>query len=238
MVFFVCETCNETLKRGKVEAHLQRCWSAGMTCVDCNTTFDIQSYFSHATCISEAEKYEGARPKTTKKDVWSEAVARAGENAPASLRPYIARLGDNVPRNGKKFRNFAKNSLNLRNEGLSKQLFAHLMKTREGLDAKRKRDDQEEAPPVKKAKVDETDAASNEKTDDASSKKEKKKKKKKDPEPASSEEPPPKKKKKKKKDVKNDPSSEDMPPPPKEKKKKKKKKTTEEQPREAVATER
>ncbi|CAN0173363.1 unnamed protein product, partial [Hapterophycus canaliculatus] len=45
MVYFVCESCNETLKKAQVDRHLyscKNCW--GVTCVDCNFTFEGDSF--------------------------------------------------------------------------------------------------------------------------------------------------------------------------------------------------
>ena len=76
MVFFVCEDCNETLKRLKVAQHLCRCSCSAITCVDCGATFHDDSYLQHATCMSEAERYEGnlnkAPKKKTAQDAWAE----------------------------------------------------------------------------------------------------------------------------------------------------------------------
>ena len=61
MAFFVCEGCNETLKRAHVDKHWWSCRACtAVTCVDCNVTFTGDDYLAHTTCISEAEKYEGA----------------------------------------------------------------------------------------------------------------------------------------------------------------------------------
>jgi cell growth-regulating nucleolar protein len=59
MVFFVCEGCNETLKRNQVDIHALKCRAChAVTCVDCSVTFHGNDYVSHVTCVSEAEKYE------------------------------------------------------------------------------------------------------------------------------------------------------------------------------------
>jgi len=61
MVFFVCEGCNESLKKNQVDKHAMRCRScAAVTCVDCQVTFWGNDYAAHVTCVSEAEKYEGS----------------------------------------------------------------------------------------------------------------------------------------------------------------------------------
>lgn len=95
-----------------------------MTCVDCNVTFEGDDYRQHISCISEAEKYEGAlyrgpKPKAKKmsaQEVWMEVVEQAAadsQTAPAPIRSLVSNLSgyDNVPRNKGKFFNFLKNSL-------------------------------------------------------------------------------------------------------------------------------
>ncbi|KAJ8598797.1 hypothetical protein CTAYLR_008645 [Chrysophaeum taylorii] len=138
MVFFVCEVCNETLKKAKIEGHLRWCPTHGMTCVDCNVTFDRLSYKSHTVCISEAEKYEGAthvpKKKRSAQDDWNELVASCVcGDAPVELTPYLPRLAElsNVPRNQKKFRNFVANSLRIRDANLADKLFDFLCAKRD-----------------------------------------------------------------------------------------------------------
>ena len=123
MVFFVCEDCNETLKRLKVAQHLCRCSCSAITCVDCGATFHDDSYLQHATCMSEAERYEGNLYKAPKKknaqDAWAELVQAAcadRKDAPPAAAKLLPRLQgfENIPRNQKKFCNWVKNSLNLR----------------------------------------------------------------------------------------------------------------------------
>ncbi|OMH79734.1 UPF0743 protein [Zancudomyces culisetae] len=62
MVSFVCNACQETLKKPKLDQHRQRCQAkyghfAGFTCIDCNTDFVDNGYRAHTTCISEEQKY-------------------------------------------------------------------------------------------------------------------------------------------------------------------------------------
>lgn len=124
MVFFVCEACNESLKKNKVETHsytCRNCWV--LTCVDCNKQFNGDTYAAHNSCISEAQRYEGKLydGRTNKGDVkqalWISRVqsCAAEPTVQAHLRPYVERLlsHDNIPRKKAKFENFAKNSLRL-----------------------------------------------------------------------------------------------------------------------------
>ena len=136
MVFFVCESCNETLKRNQVEKH--RCFhrGKGMTCVDCSVCFYGQDYIAHSTCVSEAEKYEKGlykkkEAKKTPQDLWIEALNSAVENlhsAPENIQSYLTRLGalGNVPRNKNKFVNFIKNSMKIYSDAIIESIWKFL----------------------------------------------------------------------------------------------------------------
>ncbi|KAI8322262.1 hypothetical protein GQ54DRAFT_242102, partial [Martensiomyces pterosporus] len=58
MVSFVCNYCQQTLKKPKLDQHTQRCHYASFSCIDCGVDFAGTSYRQHTACISEAEKYE------------------------------------------------------------------------------------------------------------------------------------------------------------------------------------
>jgi len=140
MVFFVCEGCNETLKKNQVDKHAGHCLSCwAVTCVDCNVTFPGDEYRAHTSCISEAQRYEGKLYKAPKQkvkrnpqEIWTQVVEDAvaeAASAPAALRSFIGNLNGygNVPRNEKKFGNFVKNSLNVRSDKTIKDLWDYLV---------------------------------------------------------------------------------------------------------------
>ena len=137
MVFFVCEGCNETVKKNQVEKHVARCRNCfAVSCVHCQNTFYGDDYAAHTSCISEAEKYEkslfkGPKAKVNPQDAWMELVMDAISDcskADASIQPHLKRLGDltNIPRNQKKFINFIKNSLRLFNDSLIEKIWKYL----------------------------------------------------------------------------------------------------------------
>ncbi|KAI8908962.1 hypothetical protein EDD86DRAFT_181543, partial [Gorgonomyces haynaldii] len=70
MVSFVCDYCQETIKKPKLDQHKGRCRQAQFTCVDCSVTFQGTEYRQHSQCISEAEKYQKAlyQPKKGKQN--------------------------------------------------------------------------------------------------------------------------------------------------------------------------
>ena len=103
-------------------------------------TFYGDDFREHTSCISEAEKYEGAlyrgpgskkakkrNPQELWMDVVEEAVAQAAD-APANLKSFLQAMDGlgNVPRNGKKFKNFVRNSLRMRSEPTIDQLWDYL----------------------------------------------------------------------------------------------------------------
>ena len=138
MVFFICETTNECIKKPKVEAHMRKHPNAWVfCCMDCGARFEGEAYKAHTSCMSEAQRYEGkfSVPKENKgekkQQSWMESVLAALEAAPAAsagLKSYVDRLTqyDNLPRKKAKFVNFAKNSLNLKadREGIAEKLWA------------------------------------------------------------------------------------------------------------------
>ena len=59
MVSFVCDYCQETLKKAKLRNHALRCRNAQFSCVDCYTTFSGNDYEKHTSCITEEQKFHG-----------------------------------------------------------------------------------------------------------------------------------------------------------------------------------
>jgi cell growth-regulating nucleolar protein len=146
MVFFICEVCNECIKKPKVDQHINVCRNAWVfCCMDCGERFQGPAYKAHTACMTEAERYEGKFyvPKDKKGDKkqqsWTESVLSRLESADskhAGLKPYMEKLTqyDNLPRKKVKFINFAKNSLNLKadREGIAEKLWALIEDTEKG----------------------------------------------------------------------------------------------------------
>ncbi|KAF2141772.1 uncharacterized protein K452DRAFT_33605 [Aplosporella prunicola CBS 121167] len=60
MVSFSCEGCGDILTKKKLDPHRNQCWGASYTCIDCMVHFQGTDYRSHTSCMSEAQKYQGA----------------------------------------------------------------------------------------------------------------------------------------------------------------------------------
>lgn len=60
MVSFQCEACGDVLTKKKLDPHRGRCRGASFTCIDCMVHFQGNEYKSHTSCMTEAQKYEGA----------------------------------------------------------------------------------------------------------------------------------------------------------------------------------
>lgn len=113
MVVFICDGCQESLNRGKVRVHIDRCRSFhSLSCVDCGATFDSTTYERHISCFSESEKYTGKSDK--KQDDWISTVHEALESLsdPHSRQAFeaiIAKIGEaTIPRKKAKFVNLCK----------------------------------------------------------------------------------------------------------------------------------
>ena len=133
-MFFICDACNESLKKSAIQKHTLACRSCWvLTCLDCNCRFEGEAYKAHVTCISEAEKYQKTafRAKPAKRDPQAEwcAVIEKAAAAPGPHRSLLATLTGypNAPRKLKPFISFAKNSLKVHNEKLLTELFASIM---------------------------------------------------------------------------------------------------------------
>ncbi|WVW83072.1 hypothetical protein I302_105089 [Kwoniella bestiolae CBS 10118] len=89
MVSFQCDGCADTVKKPKLDQHRNRC-HASFTCLDCSTTFrNPGEYKSHTTCVSEAEKYQGALYKGPKKNGQSQPPSQSQTPAAPSPAPVI-----------------------------------------------------------------------------------------------------------------------------------------------------
>lgn len=59
MPSFVCDTCQETLKKARLDDHVRRCSRASFSCIDCYKSFKhADEYRAHTSCITEVQKYE------------------------------------------------------------------------------------------------------------------------------------------------------------------------------------
>lgn len=138
MVNFICDACGQTIKKQKVEKHYQtecrRC--SVLSCLDCGKDFPGDSYASHTSCISEAEKYQGklykgkdkANKGERKQQEWLEQVRNASgdsSNQDPRVRKLMAKITsyNNVPRKEAKFKKFCENSINIRDEALLEKLW-------------------------------------------------------------------------------------------------------------------
>ncbi|QDS67649.1 hypothetical protein FKW77_004695 [Venturia effusa] len=67
MVSFSCEACNDVLTKKKLDQHRNQCRGCTFTCLDCSVHFQGLDYRAHTSCISEAQKYQGALYKEKRK---------------------------------------------------------------------------------------------------------------------------------------------------------------------------
>ncbi|TQV99813.1 hypothetical protein V2A60_005249 [Cordyceps javanica] len=85
MVSFSCEECGDVLTKKKLDPHRNRCHGATFTCIDCMVYFPGVQYRSHTSCMTEAQKYQGALYKEKpKKNNAAQTQAQAQANNSAS----------------------------------------------------------------------------------------------------------------------------------------------------------
>lgn len=133
MVFFVCDGCNESLKKNKVDGHAARCRTCyAVTCIDCSVSFPNDEYRSHTSCISEVEKYQKTtafkKPVGNMQQQWMHVVETSTDFCTPELKNICEMLVnyDNVPRKKAKFMNFMQNSLQQYNKVKNEALFTLL----------------------------------------------------------------------------------------------------------------
>lgn len=55
--WFYCDACGDSIKKPKVLAHLNQCYTSSFTCIDCSRQFDPASVAGHTQCVTEHDKY-------------------------------------------------------------------------------------------------------------------------------------------------------------------------------------
>ncbi|XP_007496803.1 cell growth-regulating nucleolar protein isoform X2 [Monodelphis domestica] len=134
MVFFTCNACGESVKKGQVEKHVNICRNCQcLSCIDCGKDFWGDEYKKHVKCISEDQKYggKGYEVKTNKGDVkqqeWIQKIHEVMKKPTISpkLREILEKVSgfDNIPRKKAKFQNWMKNSLKIYNDSLQEQVW-------------------------------------------------------------------------------------------------------------------
>lgn len=84
MPSFVCDHCQETLKKAKLDQHAQRCRQACFSCIDCYKTFKGVEYRAHFSCITEVQKYHVKQQPAVTAPVNSVVPAAAKPVTPAA----------------------------------------------------------------------------------------------------------------------------------------------------------
>lgn len=134
MVFFTCNACGESLKKGQVEKHRAVCRNCRcLSCIDCGKDFLGDDYKSHLKCISEDQKYGGKafEAKANKGDVkqqqWIQRIHEVMNrpNITPNLKNILNQIStyDNIPRKKAKFQNWMKNSLKIHNQAIQDQVW-------------------------------------------------------------------------------------------------------------------
>uniref|UniRef100_G3THA1 Ly1 antibody reactive n=1 Tax=Loxodonta africana TaxID=9785 RepID=G3THA1_LOXAF len=137
MVFFTCNACGDSVKKGQVEKHVAVCGSCECLLIDCLLCYQElkgDDYKNHVKCISEDQKYggKGYEGKTHKGDIKQQAwIQKINElikkpNVSPKVRELLEQISgfDNIPRKRAKFQNWMKNSLKIYNESILEQVWS------------------------------------------------------------------------------------------------------------------
>lgn len=143
MVFFTCNGCGESMKKGQVEKHLVICRNcSSLSCMDCGKDFLGDSYKSHLKCITENEKYGGKafEAKANKGDVkqqqWIQRIQEVLKkpNISSNIRSILNQMStfDNIPRKKVKFQNWVRNSLKVFDQGVQDEVWEIFAEAQKG----------------------------------------------------------------------------------------------------------
>ncbi|KAF3491421.1 uncharacterized protein GIQ15_00938 [Arthroderma uncinatum] len=95
MVSFQCEGCGDVLTKKKLDPHRGQCHGASFSCLDCMVHFQGTEYRSHTSCVTEAQKYQGALYKEKPaKNNKKKAVTIAETAVVKPLNPYVEDVPD------------------------------------------------------------------------------------------------------------------------------------------------
>ena len=115
MVSFVCDNCQDTLKKAKVKIHVNRCYTSSVSCVDCGVSFNMKTYNSHNQCMTEKKKYAGElaqeRISKQKDDIVKPAVAAPVEIIEASAIKLKEKSNSKKSKKSKKSREEVENPI-------------------------------------------------------------------------------------------------------------------------------
>ncbi|KAF2422585.1 hypothetical protein EJ08DRAFT_640730 [Tothia fuscella] len=89
MVSFSCNACGDVLTKKKLDPHRNQCRGAQYTCLDCMVDFHGVDYRTHTSCISEAQKYQGALYKEKPKKGAAKATTHDNSQALVPRKAYV-----------------------------------------------------------------------------------------------------------------------------------------------------
>lgn len=108
MVSFCCDSCNDVIKKNKVEKHYSTsCRSAWVfRCIECGEKCEGYEYKNHNECMTEVQKYQGAFKEKLKQQkeekeektaiVQSELVAPKDGDKPAETKNETSKPEDSL----------------------------------------------------------------------------------------------------------------------------------------------
>ncbi|BES99121.1 Ly1 antibody reactive homolog (mouse) [Nesidiocoris tenuis] len=122
MVMFNCNRCSAAMKKKDVENHSFKCGgksNINVTCIDCLKDFRGNAYESHTSCLTEDQRYGGtdaaSKPTGQKQNQWLgivKEVLKQKDSLETDVLQFLKSVqhSQNIPRNRKKFQNWARSA--------------------------------------------------------------------------------------------------------------------------------
>ncbi|CAB0006502.1 unnamed protein product [Nesidiocoris tenuis] len=122
MVMFNCNRCSAAMKKKDVENHSFKCGgksNINVTCIDCLKDFRGNAYESHTSCLTEDQRYGGkdavSKPTGQKQNQWLgivKEVLKQKDSLETDVLQFLKSIqhSQNIPRNRKKFQNWARSA--------------------------------------------------------------------------------------------------------------------------------
>uniref|UniRef100_A0A146KSY7 Cell growth-regulating nucleolar protein n=1 Tax=Lygus hesperus TaxID=30085 RepID=A0A146KSY7_LYGHE len=135
MVMFSCNRCSKGLKKKDVLTHSYQCGgpnNINVTCIDCLKDFRGNEYDSHTSCVTEEVRYggKGAVVKETgkKQNQWLgivRQVLKVNDSLDIPVKKFLQSIQhmENIPRNQKKFHNWANSAMHIKDRTFLDKVF-------------------------------------------------------------------------------------------------------------------
>ncbi|KAF6199882.1 hypothetical protein GE061_006180 [Apolygus lucorum] len=135
MVMFSCNRCSKGLKKKDVLNHSFQCGgrnNINVTCIDCLKDFRGNEFDKHTSCVTEEARYGGkgvvVKETGKKQNQWLgivREVLSVNKSLDVPVKKFLQSIQhmENIPRNQKKFHNWANSAMHIKDKSFLDQVF-------------------------------------------------------------------------------------------------------------------